>query len=59
MWKHDLNPYEGVNWQGTWISLVVGQELGSWEVMGSNLVLKEMDFIYIFVLLGDGKSEKL
>jgi len=38
---------------------VVGQELGSWEVMGSNLVLKEMDFIYIFVLLGDGKSEKL
>jgi len=58
MWKHDLNSYEGVNWQGTWISLVVGQELGSWEVMGSNLVLKEMDFIYIFVLLGDGKSEQ-
>jgi len=28
---------------------VVVHELGSWEVMGSNLGSKEMDSIYIFV----------
>jgi len=38
---------------------VVVHELGSWEVMGLNLGLKERDFIYILFLPSDGKSEKL